>query len=94
MIVDEPENCHACQMIIEGDDIIGFISRSNAATGICEVILFQPREIEMIEGMESIEASVPDNIEIFMSVLAKASAEIQLMWLESAKQSGETLPDK
>lgn len=94
MIVDEPENCHIGQMIIEGDDVIGFISRANSLTGICEVVLFQPREIEMIEGMESIEASVPDNIEIFNSVLGKASSEIQLMWLESTKEFNKNQPDE
>ena len=88
MIVDEPEECRIGQMIIEGDDVIGFISHTNGLTGICEVILFEPTELEMVDGMEKLEdfISSDEPIKIFESVLYKATPEVQTMWKEAVIQ--------
>jgi hypothetical protein len=93
MIVDEPYGCERGQMIIEGETVIGFIEKANNATGVCEVVLFSPTELPMEEGMENIQASVPEWEEIFSKTLNVASPNIQEMWKETCTNDSPELND-
>jgi hypothetical protein len=86
MIVDDPQCCALGQMVTDDINVIGFLSNANNNTGICEVILFSPKELEFGEGMEHIEESVPDALQQFETILGVAIPEVQETWKEAVKK--------
>lgn len=94
-ICDEPDACMQCQMIVDDNDIlIGFTYKVNNVTGVCEIILFDPMELEFVDGMTQIAESVESSSDLFAEALSKATPGMQTAWMKIIIQNTEGHEDE